>query len=112
MSTTSRTSMVTGRGLLRVVHAGVALEPFVFECIRWIAVVASTATVAVAVGGEGWIVGASGHGAVIATVCVVAMAIVVGIRVIASAVLCRDEVEALEVGIIFAVVCGTARLQP
>ena len=93
---------------MRVVHAGVALEPFVFECIRWVAVVASTATVAV--GGEGWVVGASGHGAVIATVCV-AVAIVVGIRVIASAVLCRDEVEALEVGIIFAVVCGTARLQ-
>jgi hypothetical protein len=99
-------------GLLRIVHAGVALEPLVFECIRWVAVVASASTG----GSEGWVVCASGHGAVIAIVCVaiaiaIGVAIGVGIRVIAIAVLCRDEVEALEVGVVFAVVCGTARLQ-
>jgi hypothetical protein len=93
-------SVVRG-GLLRVVHAGIALEPLVFECIRWVAVVASASTG----GSEGWVVCASGHGAVIAIVCI-SVAIAIGISI-----WCRDEVEALEVGVVFAVVCGTARLQ-
>jgi len=92
--------VVVRGGLLRVVHTGIALEPLVFECIRWVAVVASASTS----GGEGWVVCASGHGAVIAIVCVA-----VGISIIS--VWCRDEVEALQVGVVFAVVCGTARLQ-
>jgi hypothetical protein len=94
--------MVVRGGLLRIVHAGVALEPLVFECIRWVAVVASASTS----GSEGWVVCASGHGAVIAIVCVA-----IGICISIISVWCRDEVEALEVGVVFAVVCGTARLQ-
>jgi hypothetical protein len=95
--------MIMRGGLLRVVHAGVTLEPLVFECIRWVAVVASASTS----GSEGWVVCASGHGAVIAVVCI-SVAIGIGISM---SVWCRDEVEALQVGVVFAVVCGTARLQ-